>query len=180
MKVILISGKAQHGKDTSALYMKDRLESAGSKVLITHYADLLKFMCTNYFGWDGAKDEKGRELLQYIGTDIIRKRDAYYWIDYMEKMIRILRDQWDYVLIPDCRFPNEVYDISGSLLCGGIQSFHVRINREHFESPLTPEQQRHISEVALDDSTPDFRINNNGSLNDLKNVVENLIDAHFC
>lgn len=41
MKVICISGKAQHGKDTTAGMMKTALESIGHTVLIAHYGDLL-------------------------------------------------------------------------------------------------------------------------------------------
>ena len=44
MKVILVSAKAQHGKDTVANIMKDQLEGMNKKVLICHYADLLKFI----------------------------------------------------------------------------------------------------------------------------------------
>ena len=57
MKVILISGKAQHGKDTVANMICRRLREDSHKVLVTHYADLLKFICTYYFGWDGIKNE---------------------------------------------------------------------------------------------------------------------------
>ena len=71
MRIIAISGHAQNGKDTTANIIKKHLEERGDKVLIVHYADLLKFICTKYFDWDGQKDEKGRHLLQYIGTDII-------------------------------------------------------------------------------------------------------------
>ena len=45
MKVITISGKAQNGKDTTAGLLKAALEADGYKVLITHYADLLKYIC---------------------------------------------------------------------------------------------------------------------------------------
>ena len=49
MKIICISAKAQHGKDTSALILKDIYESKGQKVLITHFADLLKYICKAFF-----------------------------------------------------------------------------------------------------------------------------------
>ena len=68
MKVILISGKAGHGKDTLAGYMKNFMEKRGKRVLIIHYGDLLKYICKSLFGWDGQKDEKGRTLLQYVGS----------------------------------------------------------------------------------------------------------------
>lgn len=51
MKVITISGKAQNGKDTTAGLLKAALEADGYKVLITHYADLLKYICKQFFGW---------------------------------------------------------------------------------------------------------------------------------
>ena len=63
MKVILISGKAQHGKDTSALILEEIYEAENKRVLITHYADLLKYICKQYFNWDGKKDEKTALLL---------------------------------------------------------------------------------------------------------------------
>ena len=44
MKVICISGKAQHGKDTSAKLIKMILEANGYKVLIAHYGDLVKYI----------------------------------------------------------------------------------------------------------------------------------------
>lgn len=34
MRVVCISGKAQHGKDTTANLLKDELESKGKKVII--------------------------------------------------------------------------------------------------------------------------------------------------
>ena len=72
MKICCISAKAQHGKDTAAKLIKERLEYKGQRVLITHYADLLKFICVKFFGWNEVKDEAGRTLLQYIGTEIMR------------------------------------------------------------------------------------------------------------
>ena len=63
-RVITISGKARSGKDTTALLLKEALEKKGYRVLITHYADLLKFVCKEYFGWNGEKDEEGRTLIQ--------------------------------------------------------------------------------------------------------------------
>ena len=83
MKVLCISAKAQHGKDTAAGIIKEYLESKGKRVLITHYADLVKFVCTKFFNWDGQKDEKGRTLLQYVGTDVISSQQPSYWVDFV-------------------------------------------------------------------------------------------------
>lgn len=163
MQVILISGKAQHGKDTSANYLKAVLTRHGKKVLITHYGDVLKHICKQFFDWDGVKDEQGRAMLQFVGTDTIRKADPDYFVTFTQTLLNFFPDAWDYVLIPDCRFPNEVDMIPG---------IHLRVVRENFESPLTPEQQMHKSEVALDDHPYDHLIVNDGSLLKLHHTLE--------
>lgn len=175
MKVIVISGKAQHGKDTTARYLKEALESDGYRVLITHYADLLKYICKSFFDWNGKKDEAGRSILQYVGTDIIRHKQPDYWVDFVVNILELFNDEWDYVLIPDCRFPNELYGI----MLPQFETTHLRVVRDNFVSPLTPEQQQHESEVAMDDIVPDYYIHNDGTLSDLrKKVVDWLIEVN--
>lgn len=167
MRVIAISGKAQNGKDTTAGYLKCALESDGYRVLVTHYADLLKYMCKQYFGWGGQKDDAGRQILQYVGTDVIRNKRPDFWVDFVISVIDLFPDEWDYVLIPDCRFPNEIERLKSS----GLDTTHIRVRRSNFISPLTAEQQMHPSETALDNVKPDYYIENKGSLNELKETV---------
>lgn len=103
-----------------------------------------------------------REVLQVIGTDIFRER--------------IYKDVWaaapfkaqhraDIVIIPDCRFPNEMEYASG-------RSTLVRIKRN------TGLIDKHPSEIALDD-VPDQRFDmvyqNAGSLDDLLSFAINII-----
>ena len=64
MRVIAISGKGESGKDTIAKMLKQQLEEQNYKVMIIHFADVLKFVCRQYFNWNGEKDEHGRTLLQ--------------------------------------------------------------------------------------------------------------------
>lgn len=168
MKIICISGKAQHGKDTSAAMMKELLEADGKRVLIAHYGDLVKYVCKTFFGWDGNKDEKGRTILQHVGTNIVRQQRPEFWVDFIIDILTLFDGEWDYVLIPDCRFPNEIermkkefYDVSS-----------LRITRENFVSPLSEEQQRHPSETALDDYEFDFTIFNNGTTDDLRTMLK--------
>ena len=171
MKVVCISGKAQHGKDTTAGMMKTALESMGHTVLIAHYGDLVKYVCRTFFGWNGEKDAYGRSLLQKIGTDIVREQRPNYWVDFVKDMLSMFPNEWDFVLIPDSRFPNEIDGLKQS----GFNVIHLRVRRENFESPLTTEQQNHPSETALDHVVPDFLIVNDGTLDDLYNKVCNLV-----
>lgn len=171
MKVVCISGKAQHGKDTTAGMMKTALESMGHTVLIAHYGDLVKYVCRTFFGWNGEKDAYGRSLLQKVGTDIVREQRPNYWVDFVKDMLSMFPNEWDFVLIPDSRFPNEIDGLKQS----GFNVIHLRVRRENFESPLTTEQQNHPSETALDHVVPDFLIVNDGTLEDLYNKVCNLV-----
>lgn len=174
MKVILISGKARHGKDITAEIMKNELSAAGNRVLVTHYADLVKYVCKEFFDWDGNKDEKGRTLLQYVGTDVVRNKTPDYWVNFIADILDFFGENWDYVIIPDCRFPNEIERMKACYEC-----VHLRVRRESFDSILTSVQQNHPSETALDDCEPDFWIDNNGTKEELKIKVTEWIKENL-
>lgn len=163
MKVLCISAKAQHGKDTAAGLIKEYLESKGNRVLITHYADLVKFVCTKFFGWDGKKDEKGRTLLQYVGTDVISSQQPAYWVDFVIDILKFFSTEWDYVLIPDCRYPVEVERMKEE-----FETCILRVERPNFESCLTEKQKKHISETSMDNYTFDAVLYNESTLEAFK------------
>lgn len=174
MRVLAISGYAQHGKDTIAKMIADELSLRGEKVITTHYADLLKFICKNYFGWNGEKDEFGRHILQYVGTDVIRKQSPDYWVDFVISIIKFFGDNWDWVIIPDTRFPNEIDRLKQE----GYDVYHLRVLRQNFVSSLTKEQMNHPSETALDYIAPDSYILNNGTIDDLGNNIRMWIEEN--
>ena len=163
MKVLCISAKAQHGKDTAAEILKEYLESKGNRVLITHYADLLKFVCTKFFGWDGKKDEKGRTLLQYVGTDVISSQQPAYWVNFIISILKFFEYEWDYVLIPDCRYPTEVTRMKEE-----FDTILLRVERPNFESDLTEKQKQHVSETSMDNYKFDAVIQNDSTLENFK------------
>lgn len=171
-KYICISGKAQHGKDTLGRAMKDHLESKGFKVLIAHYGDLLKYICKTFLDWNGKKDEAGRTLLQQVGTEVVRRQQPNFWVEFIEKITKMMSDRWDYIIIPDARFPNEVY---------GLQKddsvvIHIRVVRDGFVSPLNEEQQHHLSETALDNVPRYCTVHNNGTIDELSEALIPLVD----
>ena len=168
MKIIFISGKAQHGKDTTAAFLKEALERNDRRVLICHYGDLVKYICKTFFGWDGKKDAAGRSLLQRVGTDVIRAQDEDYWVRFILSVLGFFPKEWDYVLIPDCRFPNEVR-LPRFI---PFNTIHIRVVRPDFDNGLTPAQQAHISETALDNTEPDFVFHNSNSLEALREALE--------
>ena len=171
MKVILFSAKAQGGKDASADILKELLEQDGEMVLLTHYADLLKYICKTYFKWDGQKDDVGRSILQKVGSDIIRKKMPDFWVRFVAEILIMFEDEWDVVLIPDTRFPNEIKVMSGL-----FDTLAVRVTRLDYESTLTEEQQNHISETALDNYQFDYYIDSKSGLDNLRIEVEKMYE----
>lgn len=166
MKVCCISAKARHGKDTAAESLKYYLECKGYKVLITHFADLLKFICTKFFNWNGLKDEAGRTLLQYIGTDVVGKKNPAYWAEFIVDILKIFENEWDYVLIPDCRYP-----IEASTLKKNFETIVLRVERPNFDNGLTVAQKNHPSEVDMDAYSFDAILYNDGSIEDFNSKV---------
>lgn len=152
---IFITGNC--GKDYVANIMKQQLEKDNKKVLITHYADLLKYVLKTFMNWDGNKDEKGRSLLQKVGTDIVRKQNPNYWVQFVIDMITMLPVKWDYILIPDARFLNEIELIKQN---PNFETYTVKVDRKNIKSNLTIEQKEHSSETSLKDYSFDYIIYN--------------------
>jgi len=172
LKVITISGKARHGKTTSAEIIAEKLEKKGNRVLITHYGDLLKYICEKFFGWNGIKDEIGRTRLQYVGTDVIREQRPNYWVDFTVGILQMFLNEWDYVLVPDCRFPNEIETLKEQNF--DILSF--KVIRPNFDNGLTEEQKKHPSETALDNYEDFDYIVKAENLEQLENRLVKAID----
>lgn len=170
---ICISGKAQNGKDTSAEIFKNEFVIRGHSVLVIHQADLLKYICKSFFNWNGEKDEAGRTLLQQVGSNVIRKVEPDFWVDFIVKVTGFFKDTWDYIIIPDTRFPNELEKLKAD----DANVFHVRVIRKDFKSPLTEEQQRHPSETALDGIESDFTLINDKGIDDLYGDVVSILNA---
>lgn len=171
MKILTISGKAQNGKDYTASLLKDKLEDKGYSVLITHYADLLKYICKQFFGWDGKKNEEGRTLLQKVGTEGVRKVYPNYWVDFIKTILALFQDEWDYVIIPDTRFPNEIEALKDD----NFDVISIHVTRPNFENNLTEEQRQHASETALDGYLFNHEITNDGTPEGMRNQIHNLI-----
>lgn len=171
MKVITISGKAQAGKDTTAKLLKDQLNSEQRSVVVMHYADLLKYQAKTLFGWNGNKDKVGRTLLQHLGTDIVRKKNPNYWVDYLVGVLKMYDGEWDYVLIPDARFPNEIECMKKNFDC-----ISLHITSVPYGSMLTEEQMNHPSETALDDYDFDYAILNDRTEEGLTKAVKDFLE----
>jgi hypothetical protein len=97
-----------------------------------------------------------------MGTEACRHGIAdNIWIAALEKRIHGYED----VVISDCRFPNELDFVRSA---GGVI---VRVKRG--EEPSLEEQMKmHISETAWNYVVPDYVIDNDGTLQELKDKIK--------
>lgn len=178
MKVILISGKAGHGKDTLATLMRKYLEANNKKVLTIHFGDPVKWLARDFLGWDGDKTTvEGRNILQTLGTNIMRTAYPTYWAEIIAKFISAV-NMWDYVLIPDWRFENEfetVYQYNELVTTVRIERYNQ--DGTFYRNPnMTMYQLLHVSECQLDKFPFEWIVENRGTTNDLKDSVEVMLE----
>ena len=78
----------------------------------------IKRIANEHFGWDGEKDEKGRRLLQVLGTEAGRMYNENIWvhkaIDWFNQncdlanRISIRPATYTVMIADDIRYPNEI------------------------------------------------------------------------
>lgn len=171
-KIFIISGYAQHGKDSAALILKKLLSG---KSLIIHNADYLKYICKQYMNWDGNKDDAGRELLQKVGTERIRlgMNRPLFWIEKTCEIIEIFKDGYDYFMISDCRFLNEVFYPKAKFPHNAVS---LRIHRLNFDNNLTEKQKNHLSETELSHFQHDYHIYSENGLDNLEREIKIILE----
>ena len=170
-KIFLISGKAQHGKDSTANFLKEKLDG---KTLILHNADFLKMIAKKYMGWNGTKDDYARNLLQWLGTDRVRieLNKPLFWTEKVCDAIEIVQDKYDFFCVPDVRFENEVYLPKARF--PGL-AISIKIVRNNFDNGLSEKQKNHLSETSLDNFNFDYVIESESGLNNLEIEVDKFL-----
>lgn len=174
-KLYFIGGKARSGKSTVGTMIKEEYEGKGKKAVILSHSRYHKDYIKSFFGWDGSEDTKPRELLQQLGTEIIREKlnMPFFFINRMTEDIKILSYFFDVVVVNDVRFKAEI-DKQKELFNNLIS---IRVVREDFDNGLTDKQKEHPSEVDLDDYNKfDYCIYNDGTVSGLKEQVLAIID----
>lgn len=135
------------------------------------FADKVKSIA-RLMGWNGEKDEKGRILLQTIGTECGRAYNPDVWVDNLGK--RISNDiSHDIVAVTDCRFVNEIEKMK-NVYAPAINAkvITIRVIRYDISNP----RDTHQSETDLDGYKFDHYIYNTGTLQYMKALVNRFVD----
>jgi hypothetical protein len=171
MTIISLSGKAECGKNLAGELLKIKLEEKNKSCILLAYADLLKYLAQKYFGWNGIKDEVGRNLLQQIGTDKFRKSSPTFFVDFIIKLVDVIKNDFDYAIITDCRFVNEIQQWKKNQ----YNIISVHIERLNYTNQLTKEQQNHPSETKLDYYEFDYYIKSNTGKENMEKEIDKLL-----
>jgi len=148
-----IAGKAGAGKSTIGHFLNNLIPES----FILPFADEVKNVA-KYMGWDGQKDEKGRRLLQLIGTECGRmciNSDLWVtrWLDTAYRHADIGRR---IIIADDVRFENEANIIRrlGSII-------HILGRSDPSVDPT------HASETGILPLKDDLQIWNTSSIDNL-------------
>ena len=108
-KIYLICGRARHGKDTIAGFLKKFYEEDGKKVIYSRAGKYIKFYAMEMTDWDGSEESKPRKLLQELGTDVIRNKlnKAEMFIERQLDDIEIYSYFYDAIIVPDIRLQRD-------------------------------------------------------------------------
>ena len=171
----IICGKARHGKDTVAEMIREYYEKNSKKTLNLQYSSYIKEYAKKISNWDGSEETKPRELLQQLGTSVIREKiDSLFFVKRICSDIQVYSYFFDIITISDARAKVEV-DIPKEKFKKIIA---IHVNRPNFDNGLTEEQKKHFTEVDLDDYDKyDYKVENNGTLEELKDKVYKLLEV---
>lgn len=172
MKIIMICGKARSGKDTLADFLIKHLTEKEANPCRIQIAQYIKYYAMKYFGWNGEEETKPRDLLNKIGTDIIRNKiNPNFHTDRLIEDIKILSYFYDTFVISDVRLPEEIKQIKKAF--DNVTT--IKLTRESDE--LNEQQLKHMTETAFDNyNNFDYIIDNNGTLEELEQKSKQIIN----
>ena len=173
MKVFIISGKARSGKSTLSELIKKYYENIGLKTIVLAYARYIKMYAQDVSDWDGSDETKPRELLQFLGTEIIRNKiGQQFFVKRIVDDIKIYSNFMDVAVISDARFIDEIEYPKKHFK----DAITINIVKPNLVTDLTDKQQQHPSEISLNDYNKyDYVIVNDGTLEQLEEKVINIL-----
>ncbi|SRR6266478_1791467 len=193
MLLIGLGAKARQGKTYVSNYMKE----AHPEIECYAFADELKHYCKEHHNelvpqWQLANQTKHLPLpkedpiygytaiLQWYGTEIVRKNNPNQWVDIVADRIR--KDRPEIAMITDVRFQNEAAYIKNH---DGFLVEVIRLNEDGTRFYDPNRDKNHASETALDEYLGwDFSILcKSGNLDSLRiksqTVIKAIVEDHL-
>ncbi len=175
MKIFIICGKARHGKDTFCSLIRKYYKDQNINSINLQFSSYIKEYAKRIANWDGDETDKPRELLQHLGTEIIRKKiDPLFFVKRIIGDIKVYSNYFDIITISDARTKVEIEEIKKAFndVCT------IRVVRPNFDNGLTEAQKAHFTEVDLDDyNNIDYTVINDGTIENLEDKFRQLVEV---
>ncbi len=172
MRIFLIAGKGQNGKNTIANLIKEYYDNRDEKTVITSFSKYIKLFAMEISNWDGKDETKPRALLQKIGSKIREDIREDFFTSRMKEDIQFYKMFFDNLVIADVRLPFEIEYMREMF----TEAVAIRVIR-NTSSKMNEEEANHVTEIALDNYNRfDFEIENNGNIEELKTNVETILE----
>jgi len=159
-----LCGKAGAGKTTTCGIIAN-IHMKKSPSIIIPWAEDLKRVAREEFGWNGKKDEKGRKLIQTIGTECGRMYGGdLFWVNKWQNKVDMILGSNPNTLIlnDDTRFDSEAKRIKDN---GGIM---IKVYGRAYDMG---ENSSHVSEAGINEQYIDYTIDNSGDMDYLTNKI---------
>ena len=168
--LIGIVGRKRSGKDTLAGFIDDTID----EVNILSFADPIKFACQHAYHLRSTQLEETkdvidprwgitpRDMMKSLGGKYFRSQDPDHWVKNMGFRIQGM----ERVVISDVRYHNEASFIKGK---GGILI--------HVWRDIEENDDDHVSEKTTEEIKCDYYIENDGSLEDLRGKLMDIIQS---
>lgn len=170
--IYLIAGKIKVGKDTIGNMIKDEWNKLGKSSVIVSISGPLKDYAIKYFGWDGKEETKPRELLQTLGTEIIREKLGKddFLINRAMDDIDILSLYFDNIIITGIRRKDEINKIKDKYK----NCISILVKRD-INYNIPSKEMNHYTEKDLDDFVGADYVFDNLSIEEERELVKKII-----
>lgn len=177
---IALTGGIRSGKDTVAEYFVNLIDThfIETNSMVIGFSDGITDLLDTYIP-DIFKEGKPRKAYQEIGQKL-REFDEDVWINYALKTIELneaVRPDTHYIF-RDLRQPNEAKTLKelGYTIIKVVADRSLRMDRAITnEDNFSEEDFQHETEKTIDLIEPDIIIENNGTLEDLYEEVEDIL-----
>jgi len=168
--IFILSGKAKSGKDVVANIIKEYYGK--DKCISVAYAYYLKDYLKRMNKYNENEKAKYRSLLQEFGIDFLGKYiDSKFLINRLLEDVEVFSYFYDVIIITDARLVDEIEIVKNKYQ----NVITIKITTKN-NNNLTPEQNNHITETALDNYTEyDYEIENNDDLESLSKKIKSIV-----
>lgn len=170
MRLFIIGGKANVGKNTLAKYIKEYYDERDEKSIITEYSKYIKLLANEMIDWE-AKNKKPRKFLQDLGEEYRRTIGSNIFIERMKEDILVMQKYYQNIIICDARLIPELTLMKTKY--PNCYTIHLISNNDN---NLSIEEKNHITELEFDNYKDfDYELINT-SFDKLKSDIYKILD----